>query len=62
MEVWCNGEKKIDVRNLPFVSVDSARKITRLSFESFPGGGGEIPAYDNYLYVDDFQWVQGDKL
>lgn len=62
VEVWCNGEKKIDVRNLPFVSVDSARKITRLSFESFPGGGGEIPAYDNFLYVDDFQWAQGNKL
>ena len=62
VEVWCNGEKKIDVGNLPFVYVDSARKITRLSFESFPGGGGTIPSYDNFLYVDDFQWAEGDKL
>lgn len=62
VEVWCNGEKKIDVGNLLFVRVESARKITRLSFESFPGGGGEIPAYDNFLYVDDFQWAQGKEL
>ena len=62
VEVWCNGEKKIDVGNLPFVYVDSARKITRLSFESFPGGGGTIPSDDNFLYVDDFQWAEGDKL
>ena len=56
IEVWCNGEKKIDVANMPFVKKESGRKITKLSFESFPGGGGEYPAYDNYLYIDDLQF------
>ena len=56
VEVWCNGEKKIDVKNIPFVKAESGRKITKLSFESFPGGGGIFPTYDNYLYIDDLQF------
>ena len=59
IEVWCNGKKKIDVKELKFVRFESANWITRLAFESFPGGGGAIPAYDNYLYVDDLQWYKG---
>jgi hypothetical protein len=59
IEVWCNGEKKINVEKIRFVREESARKITRLSFESFPGGGGEYPANDNFLYVDDLQWFSG---
>jgi len=59
IEVWCNNEKKIDVKELRFVRLESANWITRLAFESFPGGGGVIPAYDNYLYVDDLQWFKG---
>jgi hypothetical protein len=59
IEVWCNNEKKIDVKELRFVRLESANWITRLAFESFPGGGGAIPAYDNYLYVDDLQWFKG---
>jgi hypothetical protein len=58
IEVWCNGVKKIDVDNMRFVRVEAGRKITKLSFESFPGGGGIIPTYDNYLYVDDLQWTK----
>jgi len=56
IEVWCNGEKKIDVGNIRFVRKESGRKITRLALESFPGGGGAIPLYDNYVYLDDIQW------
>ena len=56
IEIWCNGEKKIDVGNLPFVKTESGRKITKLSFESFPGGGGIFPTCDNYLYIDDLQF------
>ena len=58
IEVWCNGEKKINVEKIRFVREESARKITRLSFESFPGGGGEYPENDNFLYVDDLQWFK----
>ena len=58
IEVWCNAVKKIDVAGMRFVRVEAGRKITKLSFESFPGGGGVIPSYDNYLYVDDLQWYK----
>ena len=56
IEVWCNGIKEIDVDALRFVTKESARKITKLAFSSFPGGGGVYPSYENYLYIDDFQW------
>ena len=59
IEVWCNNEKKIDIKELRFVRFESANRITRLAYESFPGGGGAIPTYDNYLYVDDLQWYEG---
>lgn len=59
IEVWCNGVKKIDVNNIPFVKVESGRMITKLAFESFPGGGGAVPLYDNFVYVDDLQWYNG---
>ena len=58
IEVWCNGEKKIDVKNIRFVRDEAATMITRLAFESFPGGGGAVPLYDNYVYVDDLQWAK----
>nr|WP_294899173.1 hypothetical protein [uncultured Pedobacter sp.] len=56
IEVWCNHEKKIDVGGLRFVNKESGRKITKLSFESFPGGAGIFPTHDNYLYIDDVHW------
>ncbi|MFH4967449.1 polysaccharide lyase [Gaetbulibacter sp. M240] len=56
IEVWCNGVKKIDVDDLLFVRKESARKITKLAFSSFPGGGGIYPKHDNFLYIDDFRW------
>jgi hypothetical protein len=56
IEVWCNGEKKINVGNIRFIRKESSRKITRLALESFPGGGGAIPLYDNYVYFDDIKW------
>lgn len=59
IEVWCDGIKKIDVGHIRFVRKAADRLITRLAFESFPGGGGVIPAYNNYVYVKDLQWKQG---
>lgn len=58
IEVWCNGVKRIDVQNLKFSREQPGLKITKLAFESFPGGGGAIPEYDNYLYIDDLTWFQ----
>lgn len=59
IEVWCNGVKQIEVKNMQFVRKLEACYITKLSFESFPGGGGIFPSYDNYVYVDDVKWWPG---
>lgn len=56
IEVWCNDKKEIEADNLKFVNKEAGRKITKLSFESFPGGGGIFPTHDNYVYVDDLHW------
>lgn len=59
VEVWCNGNKKIEAGGLLFVRKESGRAINAVSFESFPGGAGIFPSVDNHLYVDDFQWQSG---
>jgi chondroitin AC lyase len=56
IEIWCNGIKKIHVDSMLFVREETASRITKLSFESFPGGGAAVPLYDNYVYVDDVKW------
>ncbi len=56
IDVWCNGIQKIYVADLQFVRDEASRNITKLAFESFPGGGGAVPLYDNYLYIDDVRW------
>jgi hypothetical protein len=61
IEVWCNGIKKIQVDSMLFVRDEPSRMITKLSFESFPGGGGAVPLYDNYVYVDELEWYVGVK-
>ncbi len=61
IEVWCNGLKKIQVDSMLFVRDETASRITKLSFESFPGGGGAVPLYDNYVYVDDVKWYSEDE-
>ena len=61
IEVWCNGTKKIQVDAMLFVRDEMSRNITKLAFESFPGGGGAVPLYNNYLYVDDVKWNSEDS-
>lgn len=56
IEVYCDGTKVIDVKGMAFVRLDEHRFITGISLESFPGGGGTFPTYDNYLYVDYMKW------
>ena len=60
VEVWCNGSKEIDFGHLHLVNKDVGRVITRLSFESFPGGGGKVPLRDNFVYVRALQWSKGN--
>lgn len=56
IEVWCDGEKKIDVSHFRFVRKESGRQIDLVRLESFPGGAGIVPTRDSFLEVDDFQW------
>jgi hypothetical protein len=60
IEVWCNDDKKIDVTGISLVRKDANRFITGICFESFPGGGGIDPTFDNYLYLDDMTWYPGN--
>ncbi len=45
-----------------FVREETANRITKISFESFPGGRGAVPLYDNYVYVDDVKWYSGTEV
>jgi hypothetical protein len=58
IEVWCNNIKHIDVKDIAFVKVEDCRFIKKLSFESFPGGGGITPQKDNFVYVNNFEWFE----
>jgi hypothetical protein len=60
IEVWCDGEKKIDVPGVRFVRNEAGRRIDRVRLESFPGGAGIVPTRDSFLQVDDFRWSGGD--
>jgi beta-glucosidase len=62
IEILCNGIKKIQVDSMLFVREETASRITKLSFESFPGGGGAVPLYNNYVYVDDVQWYNRTEV
>jgi hypothetical protein len=57
IEVWCNGQKTIDVNDIPMVREESGRNVNMLRFEIFPGGGGATPTRDSYLYIDDVSWT-----
>jgi hypothetical protein len=46
------------VKDIAFVKVEDCRFIKKLSFESFPGGGGITPQKDNFVYVNNFEWFE----
>ena len=60
IEVWCDGQKKIEVSEVRFVSKEAGRQIDRVRLESFPGGAGIIPTRDSFLQVDDVRWFASD--
>jgi len=61
IEVWCDGEKKIDVPEVRFVSKEAGRQIDRVRLESFPGGAGSVPTCDSFVEVDDVRWGAGEE-
>lgn len=56
IEVWCDGEKKIDAKGLLLVTKEEGRNVNRVRGELFPGGGGAFPSKDQVIEVDDFGW------
>jgi len=68
IEVWLNGEKKMDVDGIRFVSKEEGRKVDSITLSTFTGGGGMTPTRDNFVYIDDLFWDQkaktypGDKI
>ena len=56
IEVWCNGEKKIDKSGVRFVRKEEGRCIDRVRLELFPGGGGDFPAKDHVIEIAGLAW------
>ncbi len=56
IEVWCDGEKKIDKDGVRFVREEAGRRIDRVRLEIFPGGGGDFPATDHVIELQDIAW------
>lgn len=56
IEVWCDGEKKIDKTGVRFVREEAGRRIDRVRWELFPGGGGDFPAKDHVVELRDIAW------
>lgn len=56
IEVWCDGEKKIDKEGVRFIREEAGRRIDRVRLEFFPGGGGDFPAKDHVVELQDIAW------
>ena len=56
IEVWCDGEQKIDKSGVQFVRQEEGRRIDRVRLEIFPGGGGDFPAKDHVIELQDVAW------
>ncbi len=59
IEVWFDGEKKIEQTGFQFVQKEEGRCVDRVRIEMFPGGGGEFPAKDQVFEIDDLAWGLG---
>lgn len=60
IEVWCDGEKRIEKDGVRFVRGEMGRRIDRVRLELFPGGGGDFPDRDHVIELDDIAWGAGD--
>jgi len=58
IEVWRDGEKKIDKEGVRFVRDEAGRRIDRVRLEIFPGGGGDFPTKDHVIELQDIAWRQ----
>lgn len=56
IEVWCDGDKKIDKDGVRFVREEAGRSIDRVRLELFPGGGGDFPSKDYLIELQDIAW------
>lgn len=56
IEVWCDGERRIDKSGVQFVREEAGRRIDRVRLEIFPGGGGDFPAKDHVLELQGVAW------
>lgn len=61
IEVWCDGEKKIDKNGVRFVREEAGRRIDRVRLEIFPGGGGDFPANDHVIDLRDIAWGEPEE-
>jgi hypothetical protein len=59
IEVWFDGEKKIEKTGFQFVQKEEGRCVDRVRIEMFPGGGGEFPSKDQIFEIDDLAWGPG---
>lgn len=59
IEVWCDGEKKIERSGFQFVRREEGRAVDRVRLEMFPGGGGDFPTADTVIEFDGIGWGPG---
>ena len=59
IEVWCDGERRIDKAGVQFVRNEAGRRIDRVRLEIFPGGGGDFPSKDHVIELADVAWGTG---
>jgi len=61
IEVWRDGEKKIDKEGVRFVRDEAGRRIDRVRLEIFPGGGGDFPTKDHVIELQHIAWGQPEE-
>jgi hypothetical protein len=56
VEVWLDGKRGIDRKDIHFVAGNKGRTIDRLLIESFCGGYGAVPGKGQSVLFDDIRW------